>query len=106
MSVLCEVVVKQLIPAVRIRAAKQLYNKHNFNQKEIASKLGITQAAVSKYLSGNYTEEIKKLEKDEIVDKISNEIVKAIIKKTFDKSSFEKITCKHCNKMLRRCHGL
>jgi predicted transcriptional regulator len=101
MSILCEVVAKQLIPAIRIKTAKQLYNKYNFNQEEIAKKLGLTQAAISKYLSGNYTQEIKNLEKDKIVVKISDEIVKEINKKTFNKSSFEKIICKFCNKMLR-----
>jgi hypothetical protein len=101
MSILCEAVAKQLIPAIRIRSARQLYNNYNFNQKEIAAKLGITQAAVSKYLSGRYTEEIKNLEKDKIVVKISDEIVKAIIKKTFNKSSFERTICKFCDKMLR-----
>jgi len=101
MSILCEVVVKQLIPAVRVRVAKELYNKHNFNQKEIAKRLGLSQPAISKYLSGNYTQEIKKLEEDRIVKKISDEIVKAITKKDFKKSNFEKIIHKFCSNELR-----
>jgi predicted transcriptional regulator len=100
MSVLCEVVVKQIIPAVRVKTAKKLYSA-GLTQEEIAKKLGLTQAAISKYLSGNYTQEIKNLEKDKIVVKISDEIVKEINKKTFNKSSFEKIICKFCSKMLR-----
>ena len=100
MSVICEVMVKQIIPAVRVKVAKQLYEKH-FNQEEIASKLGITQAAVSKYLAGKYTQEIRKLEKDKLVNKISNEIVKVILNKSFKKSSFEKIVCEFCKKEMR-----
>jgi len=101
MSILCEVMAKQIIPAVRARTTKQLYTKYNFNQQEIAARLGITQAAISKYLSGKYTQEIKQLEKDKIVGKISDEIVRAIVRKTFDKSSFEKTVCKFCGKALR-----
>jgi len=101
MSVLCEVMAKQIIPAVRVKVTKKLYKDHNFNQEEIAEKLGITQAAISKYLSGKYTEDIKKLEKDRIVEKISDDVVRGIIKKTFNKSSFEKIVCKFCVESLR-----
>jgi predicted transcriptional regulator len=100
MSLLCEVVVKQIIPAVRVRTTKKLYSA-GLTQEEIAKKLGLTQAAISKYLSGKYTQEIKKLEKDKIVNKISDEIVKAINKKTFKKANFEEIICKFCGKMLR-----
>ena len=99
MSILCEVVVKQLIPAVRVKVAKELYNKYNFNQKEIAKKLGLSQPAISKYLSGNYTQEIKKLEKDKVVKKISEEIVKAVNENTFKKSSFETIIRKFCDEI-------
>jgi len=101
MSILCEIMAKQIIPAVRVRVTKQLYSKHNFNQEEIAQRLEITQAAVSKYLSGKYTPEIKRLEKDKVVEKISNEVVNAIIKKTFNKSSFERTVCKCCAERMR-----
>lgn len=101
MSILCEIMSKQIIPAVRVRVTKQLYSKHNLNQDEIAARLEITQAAVSKYLSGKYTPEIRKLEKDKIVKKISDEIVSAIVKKTFNRSSFEKTVCQCCAERMR-----
>ncbi|MEM5766576.1 MAG: helix-turn-helix domain-containing protein [Candidatus Aenigmatarchaeota archaeon] len=95
----CEVVVKKIIPAVRVRVAKQLYKKYNFSQEEIANKLNLTQAAISKYLSGKYTEEIRKLERSENVKNISEEIVKAILYKSFRKINFEKIFCGYCSKI-------
>ncbi|MEM5773157.1 MAG: helix-turn-helix domain-containing protein [Candidatus Aenigmatarchaeota archaeon] len=100
MSVLCEVMVRQIIPAVRVKATKQLYAK-GLKQEEIAKKLGLTQAAISKYLTGKYTEEIRKLEKSETVKKISDEIVKAILKKSFKSSDFQKIVCEYCKKGMR-----
>ncbi|MEM5829714.1 MAG: helix-turn-helix domain-containing protein [Candidatus Aenigmatarchaeota archaeon] len=89
--------VRQIIPAVRVRTAKLLYAK-GLKQEEIAKKLGLTQAAISKYLSGKYTKEIKKLEKSKAARKISEEIVKAIESKTFKRSSFQKIVCEYCRK--------
>ncbi|MEM7822585.1 MAG: helix-turn-helix domain-containing protein [Candidatus Aenigmatarchaeota archaeon] len=100
MSVLCEVMVRQIIPAVRVKVAKQLYTK-GLKQEEIAKKLGLTQAAISKYLSGKYTQEVRKLEKSEAVKKISDKIVKAILKKSFKSSDFQKIVCEYCKKEVK-----
>ncbi len=46
----CEIVVKQLLPTLRMLVARELFNK-GLTQEEIAKKLGVTQAAISKYLS-------------------------------------------------------
>jgi predicted transcriptional regulator len=100
MVISCEIIVRQALPVIRAAVAKRLYAK-NFTQEEIARKLNLTQAAVSKYLSGRYTKEMKKLEKDKTVQKISDAIVKNIIKGTFDKSSFERTICKYCKKLLK-----
>ncbi len=101
MSVLCEVMARQIIPAVRVSVTKQLYNKHDLNQEEIATALGISQAAVSKYLSSRYTRDIRKLERDRTVKRISDEVVGHILRKKFNRSSFETIVCKFCGEMLR-----
>ena len=76
----CESIVKLFIPAIRAGVTKELYNEYNFNQVEIAKKLGITQAAVSKYIAGKYSKEIKSLENSkgikEYIKKIANSIAK------------------------------
>ncbi len=51
-----EIVVERFLPTVRSMLARAL-NERGFAQKEIASRLGISQAAVSKYLSGKQTGE-------------------------------------------------
>lgn len=48
----CEIIVWELVPAIRSELAKKLIENHNLNQKEAAEKLGLTEAAVSRYLSG------------------------------------------------------
>ena len=93
MQLTSEIVLKALLPALRTSIAKQLDEK-NFSQIEIASLLGITQAAVSKYLSGNYSVAIKVLEETERIKKISAHIVGKIIK-TRKKQDVGQI-CKIC----------
>lgn len=74
-----EAILKNFIPAVRVLVAKQLSAKHNFNQNEIASLLGITQAAVSKYLAGSYSYKIKIFERTDDVKNASERIVGKIV---------------------------
>ena len=54
----CIAAVWYLIPAVSASLAKQLA-KEGLSQSEIASKLGITRAAVSQYISGKRGTELK-----------------------------------------------
>lgn len=49
MLILCEVAVKSVVPAIRCAIAKQLIQTYGLKQREVASLLGITQTAVSKY---------------------------------------------------------
>jgi len=46
----CEVVVKDVLPAIRAMLVKDLIKKHHLSQTEVARRLGITQPAVSQYL--------------------------------------------------------
>ena len=48
----CEVLVKNILPAIRAIMVKELKEKHGKPQKEIAQLLGITQPSVSYYLHG------------------------------------------------------
>lgn len=45
----CEVAVKSLVPAMRAFISKELTQSYKMTQSDVASLLGITQAAVSKY---------------------------------------------------------
>jgi len=47
---LCESVARYLIPIFRSHIAKELIEKYNFTQDEVAEKLGTTQAAISQYI--------------------------------------------------------
>lgn len=47
----CEIVVTKVLPAIRTVLVKDLIDRHDLTQKEVARRLGVTQAAVSQYLS-------------------------------------------------------
>ncbi|MEW6592239.1 MAG: hypothetical protein AB1305_00910 [Candidatus Hadarchaeota archaeon] len=76
----CEVVVKDVLPAVRAILVRELTERHEMNQVEVARRLGITQPAVSHYLrmargARQKSPVLKSLEKrmGEFADEISNE---------------------------------
>jgi predicted transcriptional regulator len=48
----CEKIVWNLLPAIRRELAISLIKDHKLSQKEVAKKLGLTEAAVSRYISG------------------------------------------------------
>jgi len=52
MKPFCEIIVADILPAVRAVVAKELIEEYGLNQTEVSKKLGITQPAVSQYKSG------------------------------------------------------
>ena len=50
MRLFCEVVTKDVLPAIRSFIAEELLYEYKLNQTEIAKRLGISQPAVSQYL--------------------------------------------------------
>lgn len=53
-----EIVVESVLPTLRVRLAREL-TEREFTQQEIAELLGVTQAAVSKYISGEASVETR-----------------------------------------------
>ena len=51
MEVPCEIIMWYVLPAIRRDFTKIMMEEYGLNQKEVAAKLGITDAAVSQYLS-------------------------------------------------------
>ncbi len=79
-TLMCLNISRVILPAVRINIAKQLDDKYDLRQIEIARRLGVAQVAVSKYLSGKYSESLKRtvdrIEKSGIVDSAVIRLVK------------------------------
>src|SRR5713101_5246411 len=76
----CEVAAKSVIPALRAMVARQLTEEYGMKQEIVAKRLGVTQAAVSKYIHQIRGEAIE-LESAEEVQKMSQEIAKTLSRK-------------------------
>jgi len=70
MKLYCEVVVQDVLPAVRSLITRELIENYKMNQTDISKKLGVTQPAVSLYKKHMRGSKIKKLETDKDVMKI------------------------------------
>jgi predicted transcriptional regulator len=73
----CEIIVWNVVPIIRKEFAKVLIENHGLNQRKVADKLGITESAVSRYVSGKRgILEITDKEILEEIKKSSNKIAK------------------------------
>ena len=82
MKLYCEIVAKELLPALRALLAKSMIGKYKLTQQETAKKLGLTQGAISQY--NRYLRGVKaqQIEKDENVykeiEKLAGKLVSGI----------------------------
>ncbi len=96
-----ENMVKEFLPALRASAAKMMANEYHMTQLKIAESLKTTQAAVSKYLSGQYSGRVKSVE-DSFDKKEVGEFVRQVLSgNNFDA---QKMVCRMCSRNLSfRC---
>jgi len=91
----CEEIVRKYLPAMRASIAKKLYRK-GLKQERIAKELGLTQAAVSKYLSNKYNAEIRKIEGNAILNKACDEIAGKIAEEVWTHKHVTNAICSTC----------
>lgn len=88
----CEVIVWEVLPSIRKEFAKNLIGKHGLSQKEAAKKLGVTEAAISRYISGKRaSQELFDGEILKEIEKSASELIKG------NNSIIIKETCRICN---------
>jgi predicted transcriptional regulator len=91
----CEVGVKTVLPAVKAVMARSIVEKHGLNEKQTAELLGLSQSAVSRYVSkerGNALEIDSSAEALAFIDKM----VTFIIKEPDNKTEILKLFCRAC----------
>ncbi|RLG19841.1 hypothetical protein DRN67_01655 [Candidatus Micrarchaeota archaeon] len=86
------------MPALKANIAKELYEAHDMNQVEIAKKLGLTQAAVSKYLSKGVCKRKEIFATQAKISKAAKRLADAI---TTSKLSSEALAMKICEECLK-----
>jgi len=82
MKLYCEVVVKDILPAVRSLITRELIEDFKMNQTDISKKLGVTQPAVSLYKKAMRGSKVKKLEGNREVMSIVRSLSREIATKT------------------------
>ncbi len=97
----CENAVKQFLPVMRIGIARELNDKYDVDQTTISKKLGVTQAAVSKYLSGQgRTKEVRELLKNPVLDAQSKKIAREIAENKIAQIQLQSMLCEVCESFL------
>jgi predicted transcriptional regulator len=78
MRLLCEAATFELLPAVRALLTRELMQKYNYTQTDVAKALGITQPAVSQYRKQLRAQSARILEKDEDITSFVNNLAAEI----------------------------
>jgi len=100
MLVPCEVAVKSVIPAVRAYIAKELTQTYKMKQTEVAFLLGITQTAVSKYVS-NVRGRAIKIDHAKEIQSLMDETASKIADKKISGSQLVLEVCSICEAVRR-----
>jgi uncharacterized protein len=91
----CEVGVKTVLPAVKAIMARQIVEKHGLNEQQTAQLLGLSQSAVSRYVSkerGN----LLAIEGSTEILALINQMVTSLIKEPNNKPEILKLFCQTC----------
>jgi len=96
----CEIAVKSVIPAIRAYVAKELTQTHKMKQTDAANLLGITQTAVSKYIS-NVRGQVIRIDQTREIQTMMNEIASKIAEEKISGPQLIPSFCEVC-KAVRR----
>jgi predicted transcriptional regulator len=91
----CEVGVKAVLPAIRALMAKAIIEKHGMKEKQAAEILGLSQSAVSRYVTkgrGN----IIVIESIAEVQTLVDNMITLLIKEPDKKTEILKLFCQTC----------
>ena len=91
MKIPCEIIVWNVVPLIKKELAVNLVKRFGFNQRITAEKLGTSEAAISRYISGKRG--VFKITDNQIIDEIRKSAEK--ISKA-NNSSFVKEICRIC----------
>ena len=104
MSFSCESVARHILPLYRAFVARELIESHGYTQVKASKKLGITQAAISQYLSSKRGH-IGIPDYDEIaplVKKAAAEVAKRIAAAEMSSEEFSASFCELCKELQSR----
>ncbi|MGQ4832906.1 MAG: transcriptional regulator [Candidatus Asgardarchaeia archaeon] len=102
MMTYCEFITKYVLPEIRALIVKRLRTKYNMTQEKIAKALGITQAAVSYYITAKRGYKLKELQESPEINKLIDRVVDKITEKGFDPVAYADALCELCKEIRER----
>lgn len=98
----CEEFIKKYLPLVRAKMAREL-NSKGMKQQEIASRLGITQAAVSKYLDSKYDKRLAKMGENRALSLSIEQVAQKLQARPLEKGEMATEICRVCESIYKSC---
>jgi uncharacterized protein len=97
----CEIGVKTVIPAVKAIMARSIVEKHGLNEKQTADILGLSQSAVSRYISrerGN----LLNIETTAEIISLIEQMVTHLMKEPNNKTKILNLFCQTCTAIRKK----
>jgi len=93
--------VKTVLPAVKAVMARQIVEQHGFNEQQAAELLGLSQSAVSRYISKERGNNLQIESSAEILALI-NQMVTTLIKEPTNKMEILDLFCQTCRAIRKK----
>jgi len=94
----CEIIARKILPVLRAKVAQNLSKEYGLQQNEVSKKLGVTQAAVSFYLSKSRGANVSLIRKFPEINATAKEMADALQKGGTQKRMREYL-CELCRKI-------
>jgi uncharacterized protein len=93
----CEVGVKTVLPAVKAIMARTIVEKHGYNEKQTATLLGLSQSAVSRYVSRERGDNLVAIEGAPDIIAMIDAMVLSIVNDPQNRSKLLELFCQTCS---------
>jgi predicted transcriptional regulator len=93
----CEVGVKTVLPAVKAIMARTIVEKHGYNEKQTANLLGLSQSAVSRYVSRERGDNLVSIEGAPDIIAMIDAMVLSIVNDPQNRPKLLDLFCQTCS---------
>jgi uncharacterized protein len=99
MKPFCEIIVADIMPAIRSIITNELVRTYHLSQVSVSKKLGVTQPAVSQYLRALRGTNVKIIQSDQDVMSMISKLAKDIATGDVDPKFMHRGLCAICKKI-------
>lgn len=97
MTIYCEHMVRYVVPALRMLVSRQLSEKYNLNQVQVARMLNVTQPSVSNYMGRRKgSAKIRRYLSNSVVNEYAGHMARKLFEKGLSLKELEEDICSLC----------